>query len=70
MSEISLITIYQPIFPITHAGAKKIVAKVINMESGKSMLKEQAVFNKSLGKLQLEGTLVVLTFLRLFMTAK
>lgn len=23
MSEISLITIYQPIFPITHAGAKE-----------------------------------------------
>jgi hypothetical protein len=44
MSETSLITIYQPIFPITHAGARKIVAKVGNMESGRSMLIEQAVF--------------------------
>jgi len=44
MSEISLITIYQPNFPTTHAGARKIVAKVGNIESGRLMLKEQAVF--------------------------
>jgi hypothetical protein len=42
MSEIPLITIYQLILTIRHAGARKIVAKVANMESGRSMMKEQS----------------------------